>query len=313
MNQNLYIYFLSIISIAFIACNSEEMKSIDFSLEVDSTKINRKVLIIGVDGFRSDGMQFSLTPFLYEFSLRNTTFYNNRHLIEDLTHSGPNWSSILTGVRWSKHQVTTNEFENNNLVEYPHLFKYIELADSSIKTVSIVNWTPINEHIASPYSDYAPTYKCTDLEVYQHAVNLLSVENGIYPDILFLHFLDLDYTGHGFGFNPNVMQYANKLTTFDSYVNHLVAIIETKRLEGEDWIIFIISDHGGEEKFHNNGFGYDNIKYTIFYVNHPEVKFLKTKQSSQVDLAPTVLDFLGIKSGEFNYKTDGISLITEIY
>ena len=292
-----------------ISCHSEEFKCNNYTIEIDSTKINRKVMIIGIDGVRSDTIQASISPFLYEFSLRNTTYYNDRHLIEELTFSGPNWSSLLTGVRWSKHNVTTNEFENNNLIEYPHFFKYIELAASRINTASIVKWLPINEHIAFSHADYAPTLKISDMEVYQQAENILKKSNEISPDILFLHFLDLDYTGHGYGFSPNVPEYAKTLATIDSYVNNLVTIIDTKRASGEDWIIFIVSDHGGDGKDHINGFDNEHIKFTIFYANHPEVKFLQSKQSSQVDLAPTVLDFMGITSSEFNCNTDGISLI----
>ena len=308
MNKSTSIYFLCLLIFILISCIKEEIRCGDFSVQIDTNKIGRKVLIIGIDGFRSDTMQDSISPFLYELSLSTETYYNDHHLVEQLTFSGPNWSSLLTGVHVNKHQVTTNEFNDHHLVEYSHFFRYIELAESSINTTSIVNWMPINEHIALSHADYAPTIDLSDHEIYQVAENILLKPTPINPDVLFVYFHYLDAVGHRFGYHPNVTEYANTLTTIDNYVNDLISIIETKRLDGEDWMIFVVSDHGGDGNSHS-GYNNENIKYTIFYANHPDANFMHSYKSSQVDLAPTVLDFMGITSNEFNCKTDGISLI----
>jgi predicted AlkP superfamily pyrophosphatase or phosphodiesterase len=121
--------------------------------------------------------------------------------------------------------------------------------------------------------------------------------------------LDLDVAGHKFGFHPDVPQYANSVTTTDKYVSDLFSIIQTKRLNGEDWMIFIVSDHGGEGTGHANGFDNENIKYTLFYANHPYVSFRHSYKSTAVDLAPTIFAFMGINSRAFDCKTDGVSLI----
>lgn len=304
MKRQKNIYFLCILILVLLSCSMEEIL-----INIDTNKIDRKILIIGIDGFRSDAMQDSISPFLYEFSLRSTTYYNDQHQVEPLTFSGPNWSSLLTGVHADKHQVTNNEFNDNNLLDFPHFFKYIKLAKNSINTESIVNWISINEHITLNYANYANTIRISDLEVYQQAKNALIDQTPIDPDILFVYFKDLDNAGHNFGFHPNISKYANTLVTIDGYVSDLVSIIETKRLDGEDWMIFVVSDHGGEGKRHMNGYDNDNIKNTIFYANHPNANFTHSYKSSMVDLAPTVLNFMGITSTEFNGKTDGISLI----
>jgi len=57
-------------------------------MTVDTNKINRKVLIIGIDGFRSDAMQEAITPFMHNLSLKSTTYYNKKKG-EDDTMSGP--------------------------------------------------------------------------------------------------------------------------------------------------------------------------------------------------------------------------------
>ena len=62
------------------------------------------MLVIGVDGFRSNAMQEEITPFLFQLSQSSKVFFNSSHRTEDYTISGPNWSSILSGVHWCKHQ-----------------------------------------------------------------------------------------------------------------------------------------------------------------------------------------------------------------
>ena len=87
-----------------------------------NAQTTKKVLIIGIDGFRTDAMQESITPFLYQLSESSTTFYNGLNNVEDYTMSGPNWSSLVTGVHWCKHQVTNNSFNDNQLNDFPHFF-----------------------------------------------------------------------------------------------------------------------------------------------------------------------------------------------
>jgi len=280
----------------------------DNTITIDTNKINRKVLLIGIDGFRSDAMQESITPFMHQLSQQNNVFYNDMHTVEDYTVSGPNWSSIVTGVHWCKHQVTNNNFNDNQLDDFPHFFSYIENADNSINTASIVNWTPINEYLAHSYADHAPENSINDAEVYQLAEDALVNLNPIDPDVLFLHFDDPDAAGHGYGYSPTITEYCQTLTQTDTYVQQLFAIIDNKRANGEDWLILIVSDHGGDGTGHGGGQDNEHIINTIFYAQHPTLSFSENC-SSQADLVPTILDFMGITSQAFNCKTDGVSLL----
>ena len=88
----------------------------------------------------------------------------------------------------------------------------------------------------------------------------------------------------------------------------LFSIIESKRSNGEDWLIFIISDHGGDGKGHSDGQDNPCISNTVFFAQHPNLQFKSNQLSSQVDLTPSILDFMGINSQEFNCKTDGNSI-----
>lgn len=283
----------------------------DTTMALDPSKANRKVLIIGIDGFRADAMQESVSPFMYGFAQNDDTYFTDQNHVQELTFSGPNWSSLCTGADFCKHTVTTNGFGGNSLDVFPHFFKYLEQARPQKNTVSVVNWTEINEDIASPFADYAPTESINDNEVFTIANNLLNQGSPLVPDVLFLQFDELDATGHDYGFSPDVVEYTDYIATLDGYIESLMSIINAKRLNGEDWLVCIISDHGGSGKSHGGKYDNPNVRHTIMYMNAPGVNFKQWYTSSQTDLAPTVLDYLGVESAEFNCKTDGISVIED--
>ena len=50
------------------SCERNSPNSTEDIITIDISKINRSVLIIGIDGFRSDAMQQSITPFIYQLT-----------------------------------------------------------------------------------------------------------------------------------------------------------------------------------------------------------------------------------------------------
>ena len=306
------LFFIHIILLLLIVTCSkdDDITPPEDIITIDSSKINRKVLVIGIDGFRSDAMQANITPFIHNLSQTSNSYYTDKHIVESITYSGPNWSSILTGVHMDKHNVTDNSFDNSNYNEYPSFFHYVEKANSDINTASIVNWTPINAYTLATDPDLAPTESINDLGVFEYAQNILSNSTDINTDILFLQFDELDGTGHTYGFSPDVEEYTNYANILDGYSEELFNIIKNRRVKGEDWMYFIVSDHGGEGTAHGDSSD-PNINQTIFLAQHPELIFKANccYTSSQADLAPTILSFLGISSSEFEANTDGLSVL----
>lgn len=299
-----------LIIIALFSCKKVETSPCENTeVSQELSKKNRKVLVIGIDGFRSDGIQNSITPFMYSLSQSANTYFSSTTRTELITSSGPNWASLLTGVHQNKHLVENNGFTNNVLESYKHFMYYIEQANPELRTVSLVHWTPINLIITKDYADYAPLEGGTDSLINETANAFLSPTYSEIPDVLFLHFDDLDYNGHGTGYSPDSTDYRLALTRIDSYVQELFTSIENKRAIGEDWMIFIVSDHGGYLTDHNSYPDNPDVFNTIFFANHPSIKFTDDLKNEQVNLVPTIFDFLGIKSQKFECYSDGKSLI----
>ena len=172
----LYYYLLLIFCSSLQGCKKDisfyDCDFLEHSVILDPLRINNKVLVIGIDGFRSDAMTQEITPFIYDFSERNV-YKNLSHLTEEDTYSGPNWSSILTGVHYNKHNVRDNSFDGSRFDLFPTFLNYIERNVNSVNTISIVNWIPINQNILSKDVDYYTNSSINDSLVYQKARDLL--------------------------------------------------------------------------------------------------------------------------------------------
>ena len=155
--------------------------------------IGQRVLIIGIDGCRSDVAEIAITPFLD--GLKSNGLYSPDALNDDITISGPGWSAILCGVWSDKHLVANNNFASNNYAQYPSFFQRVEAFDSTLNSVSICHWSPINNSIVMSDADVV-TNVSSDLSVATEVISHLENND---PDVVFLHFDDVDHAGHAHG------------------------------------------------------------------------------------------------------------------
>jgi predicted AlkP superfamily pyrophosphatase or phosphodiesterase len=298
-------------------CQKEPLttcQTMDFSqcqlneVTYDTSKAGRHVLIIGIDGFRADAMTAANSPLLHQLSEDPQVYFTDMNQIEDFTFSGPNWSSLVTGVHWCKHQVTDNDYSSNNLNQTPHFFKLVEQANSALNTISYVNWTPINEHSAAEHADLAPTESANDQEIFEMAIAAVEHGQPVVPHVLFLQFDELDGAGHSYCFSPSSAEYTSTLSIIDGYIAQLHSVITERRNDGEEWLVCVVTDHGGDGTGHSGGQGNEHIDKSIFYAECPQLNF-SSRESEQVDLVPTVLEYLGVYSAKFECYKDGSSLI----
>lgn len=238
----------------------------------------KKVLIIGIDGVRPDALKVAATPNIDK--LIDNGLYDAYGLNDDITVSGPGWSAILCGVRSPKHLVTGNDFTVNNYSDYPSFFKRIEDSNPDLHTVSFVNWNPINDHIVLEDADFKLNLD-TDEEVSTQAADYLSVNN---PDVMFLHFDQVDGAGHSFGFSPDQPEYIIAIEQVDSLLENILQAVENRPdYDNEDWLIIVTTDHGGE------GFSHGGV--TIEHQNIFMIASGKNIPTRKVDRdSTTVLD-----------------------
>jgi len=200
----------------------------------------KKVLLIGIDGCRADALELANTPTIDNLIANGV--YSPDALNDDITISGPGWSAILCGVWSNKHLSIDNSFVGTDYTNYPPLFKRIEDFDANLHTVSICNWNPINDYIVQNYADYKLNVS-SDSDVSLEASNYLTSND---PDMMFLHFDDVDHAGHSYGFSQNVSQYITAIEGVDALLTPIMqSISQRPNYANEDWLVLITSDHGG--------------------------------------------------------------------
>ncbi|MCM4152729.1 DUF4983 domain-containing protein [Arenibacter sp. N53] len=262
--------------------NSSELK-VDEEVKTES----KKVLIIGIDGCRPDGITAANTPNLDALMANGTYSLDARNT--GITSSGPGWSSMLTGVWQDKHKVVDNSFSGSDFTRYPHFFKRIEENNPDNRTVSVSQWHPINNQIAQGSVDITRNTADTSADVKNKAVAELGVED---LRALFVHFDDVDHAGHGSGFSPNNPAYITAIETVDVAIGELIVALKNRpEYIKEDWIVIVSTDHGGIGTSHG---GDTDEERTIFMIvsgdNIPNNEIAKTTSAVEIPPAENCLN-----------------------
>ena len=261
---------------------------------------SKKVLLIGIDGVRTDVLAGANTPNID--ALAEGGIFSDNAWTRSPTVSGPGWSNMLTGVWPDKHLVEGNDFSGNDYGSYPDFLSLVEQADPSLETAAIVNWLPLGgEDSGGPvisdavdtliaFDGYETGYTLADERAVAQAVELLT---GADPDLLFVYLGNTDMVGHDFGSLSE--EYRLEVENADRLVGVLVdAVGGRPSYSREDWLILVSTDHGRRD---DGGHGGDSEeeRRIFFLASGPSVTGLEPDAEVQiVDVAPTALAHLGI-------------------
>jgi predicted AlkP superfamily pyrophosphatase or phosphodiesterase len=265
----------------------------------------KHALIIGLDGVRPDALQQASTPRLGALIASGTVSYDAfaggvlGEETEQPTFSGPGWSSILTGVWTDKHGVKLNVFDDANFDEYPHFFARVREKNPDVYLSSFVTWAPINESIlASAEADAVFTWDDPsdsaggDLAVTAAVVAHMAAAT---PDVVFVHLDQVDHQGHAFGYGPEIPEYVDAIENVDSQIGEMLDAVRARPTHAsEDWLVVVITDHGGIGKGHG---GESDEERTIFMIASGGAASAGASVSpgpGHTAVAPTVMTHLGL-------------------
>lgn len=207
----------------------------------------RKVLLIGIDGCRSDALQQANTPNIDGLLANALYTFDSWHV--GITWSGPSWSTILTGVHWNKHGVTNNTFSGSDFNDYPAFPKRAKEIKPGLNCVEVVEWDPLADDF---YNDgWDKKIKVADGSTFPTADSAVIQLQDTTLDALFVYFDKVDLTGHSTTFSPSNSQYINAIELVDSAVGIVLASLYARpTYAGENWLILLVTDHGGNSFFH---------------------------------------------------------------
>ncbi|MEU9449687.1 alkaline phosphatase family protein [Streptomyces sp. NPDC048277] len=276
-----------------------------------------KVLVVGMDGLRFDRLARGRAAAPVLHGLMAAGAYGTSLLPYGeadgqaadgpstsmaYTDSGPGWSSVLTGVWPDRHGVTGNDFAGADLTRHPDFLSRAATARPGLRTAAAVSWPElVHRGVLGPavglrvhHDGETDGYASADRRVARTAADWLSEQDA--PDVLFVYFGATDEAAHASG--PFSAAYDEALLAQDGHLGRLLAAIEARRA-GERWTVLVTTDHGHLD---TGGHGGDTrAEREVFVVlaepggadpGRPAAARLDAPRL--VDIAPTVLDRLGI-------------------
>ncbi len=255
----------------------------------------RNVLLIGWDGVQRNHLKEALgrgeMPNLDRLAAEGALVAVD---ILRTTDTKAGWSQILTGLE----PETTGIFSNRDLQSIPPgltIFERLErhFGTDNIATVALIakGEADLGDDPGASYANAAPVMDAfvnglgSNDFVGAAAVRYLEAYRNR-PFFFFVHFGDADRAGHLYGENSN--EYNDALLSCDGWLGNLVRTLKNLGLY-RDTLIYITSDHGFDEGQRNHL----DAPYVFLATNDPRV----TRRGGREDIAPTILDRLGLDLG----------------
>ncbi|RYF26623.1 MAG: nucleotide pyrophosphatase [Flavobacteriales bacterium] len=214
-----------------------------------------RVLVIGLDGFSTEGFKKAKHPNLDQMLADGALSLTTRPVMPSVTL--PNWTSHFTGSGPEEHGITNNRWtlakhdlqslETDQDGYYPSIFKVLKDQVENVNIAYYYNWKeliyPINKKYLDEVSfEEKDSYK----ENYTKAFDFL-VKNQKNPTLAFLYSVHTDHAGHGFGWTS--AEYIKSIEEADVAIGELLAKLKASGLYNSTHFL-LITDHGGLNKRH---------------------------------------------------------------
>lgn len=299
----------------------------------------KKALFVIVDGIPADVIEKLNTPALDVIAGNNG--YARAHVggekggySETPTISAVGYNSLLTGTWVNKHNVWDNDIAAPNY-HYYTLFRFFNEQYPKKKTAIFSSWQDnrtklVGETMAAtgfikidyhfdgleldttnfPHDAERNFMHRIDEAVTGAAVDYIKKE-GPYLSWVYLEFTD--DMGHRYGNSP---EFFKSVALMDKQMGKLWSAIQYRKKQfGEDWVIYITTDHG---RTADNGKGHggqsDRERNTWIVTNAKELNnYFKSGKAGIVDIMPSIAKHLDITiPHESLMEIDGIPLTGKI-
>ncbi|MCX2473771.1 ectonucleotide pyrophosphatase/phosphodiesterase [Pedobacter sp. MC2016-05] len=225
------------------------------SISVFGQKDSKRVLIIGLDGFSTEGFKVAKHPNIDQLFANGVISLTTRPVMPSVTL--PNWTSHLTGSGPEEHGITANDWtlqkhllpplQTDSDDYYPSIFKVLKEDLPKSRIGYYYNWKELINPINKKYLDEV-SFEENDQysQNYDKAFNFL-LENRVHPTLVFLYSVHTDHAGHGYGWMTD--PYIKAIEEADLAIGKLLDRLKSADLyKGTHFML--ITDHGGINKGH---------------------------------------------------------------
>lgn len=245
--------------------------------------MNKKVILISIDGMRPDGLKMCGNSYVQELEKMCSYTYNASSMNPSVTF--PCHFSMTHSVTPQRHGILSNTYVPQ---VRPVKGIFEKISDAGGVSAMFYGWEPLRD-IALPgtlkFATYINAYMqdSCDTVLTDKAIKLISAHK---PDFVFLYMVETDEKGgHDNGWMSQ--EYLRRIS---------IAIDNVKRIIekfGEEYSVIVMADHGGHDRSHGTELPED-MTIPLFFRGPDFVPGQTIPNASLLDIAPTIAEVMGI-------------------
>lgn len=247
--------------------------------------MEKKVILISIDGMRSDGLKNCGNLYLSELEKNCSYTYNASSMKPSVTF--PCHFSMTHSVTPERHGILTNTYVPQ---VRPVTGIFEKIRDAGGVSAMFYGWEPLRD-IASPgalkFATYINAYmqESGDTVLTDAAEKLIREHR---PDFVFLYMVETDEKGgHDHGWMS--AEYLRRISIAIDNVKRMITLF------GEEYTVIIMADHGGHDRSHGTELPED-MTIPLFLHGKDFVPGENIVGASLLDIAPTIAAVMGVGS-----------------
>lgn len=227
------------------ACNKDFDNVLPKTFKNDTAGIgtgSKKVLYIILDGVRGSVVRAIAPNNLTQLNSRAIYSYEGLadYQLNPITNAAA-WTTMTTGVDYTKHNVTSESFAGLNVQATPTIFTRLKQNLGNIRTVSFASTAAFNDNLAADAT--AKQNLADDAAVKTAVVNELATND---PSLVLAQFHGAETAGAANGYTESTPAYTTAINNIDGYVGEILAALKARKgYAGENWLVIIASNKGG--------------------------------------------------------------------
>lgn len=248
-----------------------------------------RLLFIGLDGVRADAFEQAETPAFDLLRENGSWTIAGTTQLTTATDSSAGWTALITGVDSTFSGVTDNESLGSRDWTYASFGKLlVDLADADL--VLAAHWFPFAYSIFEPeFGEFSSVGD--DDEVTDSLAAAIASGEG---DVFVLHLDDVDHAGHATGFSTDNADYMAAVVAQDARTQRLIDAINARPgVDDEDWLVMVVTDHGGDAEGHGN-MNAECQTIPFIFAGGARARQQWTETVSQLDVVPTILEHFSV-------------------
>ncbi len=274
-----------------VSCNKEFENVLPTSYGNDTLNVgdgSRRVLYIILDGVKGSAIKDIAPQNLTELTKRSIYTYDGiaDYQRNNLTFASA-WTTMLTGVDYTKHQVVSEDFSGFDNSKTPTLFTVLKSEINNVRSVAFSTENSWNTKLAKDAT--LAKNLADDNELKTAVVNELKLEN---PNLLVAQFHSADKAANK-DYTVSNTAYVNAIKTIDGYIGEILTTLRARKtFSEENWLVVVASSKGGgvsggsdgsniyADESRNTFVAYYNPKFSPVAYKKPDVGSLPYAGSS---------------------------------